>query len=114
MRKDIANQIKMLMKEAGQQVEIVSGGVSNFVYAFLQPLRYKNKMYIELQPSEVGRVDDGCYLYLGPADVEFLADDIMHANGRRFVVQRVEKVYLFSKPLYSWATVRPCVDSMNV
>ena len=114
MKKDIAEQIKSLMKEAGQQVEIVSGGVTKSIYAFLQPLRYKNKMYIELQPSEVGRVDDGCYLYLGPADTDFLADDIMYAHGRRFVVQRVEKVYLFSKPLYSWATVRPCVDSASV
>ncbi len=113
MSKDLANQIKLLMKEAGQQVEIARGEKTDIVYAFLQPLRYKNKMYIELQPSEVGRVDDGCYLYLGPSDAEFLADDILYANGRRFVVQRVEKVYLFSKPLYCWATVRPCVDSTN-
>lgn len=111
MTKDTAKQIKLLMKEAGQEVEITSGGETYLAYAFLQPLRYKNKMYIELQPSEVGRVDDGCYLYLGPADTEFSADDILYANGRRFVAQRVEKVYLFSKPLYCWATLRPCVDS---
>ena len=109
MNRDLAEQIKKLMCAAGQQVTITHLNVVITTSAFMQPLRYKNKMYIELQPSEVGRVDDGCYLYLGPADQNFVADDIIECAQRRFVAQRVETVYLFEKPLYKWAIVRPCV-----
>ena len=111
---DLAAKVKSLMERAGQELTIKnSNGVSlGTIYAFLEPLRYKNKMYLELQPSVVGRIDDGCCLYLGPVDVEFGADDfIYNCEQKRFVVQRVELIYLFKKPLYRWAIVRPCVDS---
>lgn len=113
MKTDLAKKVERLMGQAGQELVIKNsnGVIVGSTYAFLEPLRYKNKMYIELQPSEVGRVDDGCCLYLGPADVEFLADDfIFNQENKRFVVQRVELIYLFNKPLYRWAIVRPCVD----
>ena len=111
MKTDLAKQVSMLMQQAGQHITVATSSGTQNICAFLQPLRYKNKMYIELQPSEVGRVDDGCFLYLGPAEVPFEADDFMYNDdGKRFVVQRVETVYLFKKPLYRWATVRPCVD----
>lgn len=111
MRKDLAKEVAKLMKQAGQLIKITTTDSAKSIYAFLEPLRYKNKMYIELQPSAVGRVDDGCYLYLGPADVYFKADDFMYnCEDKRFVVQREETIYLFNKPLYRWAIVRPCVD----
>lgn len=114
MKKDLAKDVAKLMEQAGQPLTITDQNGANpiSVHAFLEPLRYKNKMYIELQPSEVGRVDDGCCLYLGPSDVDFLADDfIYNCENKRFVVQRVELIYLFKKPLYRWAIVRPCVDA---
>ena len=45
--------------------------------------------------------------------LEFMLTDdfIYNCEQKRFVVQRVELIYLFKKPLYRWAIVRPCVDS---
>ena len=90
---------------------MVTNGETLRSCAMIQPLRYKNKLYVELQPSEVGRIDDGCFLYLGPADIVFKADDRLSFETKKFVVERFEPVYLFAKPIYNWAVLRPCVTS---
>ena len=82
-------------------------------HALIQPLLYKNKLYVELQPSEYGKFDDGCYLFLGPADSEFAADDIVIINGEKYITERYEMMYLFSQKLYGWAILRPCIERVS-
>lgn len=86
------------------------GWYSPVYKAFLQPLRYKNKMYLEGVYTPIGRDVNGIYLYVGPAghDVTRLSSQarILAADGRQFVIQRAEKVSLSDKPFYFWAVVK--------
>lgn len=113
--KDYADLIEVLLKKYGRRVTVIfKSGEEITTGAVVQPLLYKNKLYVELQPSEVGRVDDGCCRYIGPADVEFESDDSVKTSDKTYTVQRFEKFYMGDKPLYSWAILRPCVvPSMN-
>ena len=108
---DIEKRVKALLEHCGSPFTVFTNGVTLSSHAMIQPLRYKSKLYVELQPSEVGRIDDGCFLYLGPADVIFKADDRITFQKKRYVVERFEPVYLFAKPIYNWAVLRPCVTS---
>lgn len=108
---DIDKRVKAMLEHCGSPFRVTTGGETLSAYAMIQPLRYKSKLYVELQPSEVGRIDDGCFLYLGPADINFRADDRLEFGNKRFVVQRFEHVYLFGAPIYNWAVIRPCVTS---
>ena len=78
--------------------------------AIIFPLRYKNKLYVELYPSEVGKIDDGCCMYLGPANVFFNADDIVTYQGKNYVTQRFEEIFIMKEIAYCWAVLRPCVS----
>lgn len=108
---DIDKKVKSLLELCGSPFTVTTGGKALESHAMIQPLRYKSKLYVEMQPSEVGRIDDGCFLYLGPADLTFGADDRLKFQSKEFVVQRFEPVYLFGTPIYNWAVLRPCVTS---
>ena len=113
--RDIDNKIRRMFKTVGREITVNRvDGTSCSGYALIQPLLYKNKIYIELQPSEVGRLDDGCHLYLGPSNIEFSADDRLTVGDSGYVVQRYEKVYLFGKAIYSWAIIRPTVERSDL
>ncbi len=114
---DMSARITAILNKLGMKMEYwkrSDKSASATIYGVLQPLLYKNKLYVEMQPSAIGPVDDGCYLYLGPAKPRLQAEDFIYAKGKKFVVQRYERVYLSSKPLYSWAIVRPSITTQTL
>ena len=108
---DIKRKVSALLTHCGTPFEVTTGGKTLRGHAMIQPLRYKNKLYVELQPSEVGRIDDGCFIYLGPAEIIFGADDKLNFAEKKFIVERFENVYLFGEPIYNWAILRPRVTN---
>lgn len=74
--------------------------------AFIQPLRYKNKMYIGNSYIPLGGVDGGRYLYLGNPDLRFdraANDVIISLNGDDYYVKRAEPYVVDNEVLYIWA-----------
>jgi len=108
---NIEAKVTAMLEHCGTPFSVATGGKVLSSFAMIQPLRYKNKLYVELQPSEVGRIDDGCFLYLGPSHIIFEADDKLEFADKKFVVERFENVYLFGKTIYNWAILRPRVVS---
>lgn len=78
-------------------------------YAFLQPLRYKNKLYLSGVPTELGY--DGMNKYILLCDPSIDLDSIDGINYRlcfgnkAYGVDHHEIVYQKDKPLYIWAIV---------
>lgn len=109
--RDIAVDITRIFEKVGMPTEIRHTDGSVFhTYSLLQPLLYKNKLYVELQPSEFGKFDDGCYLYLGPSESNLKPDDVVIIDGEKYITQRYEAMYLFSRSIYGWAILRPCIE----
>ena len=77
--------------------------------AFLQPLRYKNKIYLSGVPTELGYDGLNKYLLLAPPeiDIKYLEDDgfTLYFGSERFSTDHCEPVYLGKKKLYYWAIV---------
>lgn len=109
---DFSKKLETYFKKVGLPMDIkrrIPSGDDETFYGILQPLFYKNKLYVELQPSAVGSLDDGCCLFFGAASINLAADNIIICLDKEYVVQRCEKFYLYGKPLYTWAVFRPCV-----
>ena len=101
-------KIKKMLELCGGEILVKrKNGTSARGAAVVEPLRYKNKLYVEMQPTELGKTDDGCYKYLGPYNLEFSEGDTVSYRGKDFVVQRFEMVCLGEKPMYTWAVLRP-------
>ena len=77
--------------------------------AFLQPLRYKNKLYLSGVPTELGYDGLNKYLLICPPDIDL--DKIDGINYRlcfgdnAYGVDHHETVYSFNEPLYIWAII---------
>ncbi len=77
--------------------------------AFLQPLRYKNKIYLSGVPTELGYDGLNKYLLIAPpeVDIEYIenSDWTLYFGGDSFATDHCESVYLGKKKLYHWAVV---------
>lgn len=89
---------------------IASDGTNEISFsAFLQPLRYKNKIYLSGVPTELGYDGLNKYLLIAPPepDISVLTDTnyTLSFGGGTFSTDHCEPVYLGKKKLYYWAIV---------
>lgn len=77
--------------------------------AFLQPLRYKNKMYLQGVYTDVGLSAQGYYLYIGPSEPDLHSaakNGFLTADGQKYQIDRAEYVYRGNEVWYIWAVLR--------
>ena len=78
-------------------------------HAFLQPLRYKNKLYLSGVPTELGYDGLNKYLLICPPDINMDSiDGINHRlcfQDKAFGVDHCETVYSRGEPMYLWAII---------
>lgn len=103
-----------LFERHGRLVSLKDGPGRPVAYhAIIQPLRYKNKMYLQGAYSDVGYVDPGFYLYLGPGEIaldEGSRDAVLTVGKRSFVIDRAERVFYRDRSLYCWAILRSVIE----
>ncbi len=104
---NIPKRIEKFLNRNARPFILVQDGVGTDIKAVLQPMRYKNKMYLDSQYTKLGIVDESSFLMLAPAGLDinehydFLVDD---ANQYSFV--KVEQIYCLDTPAYTWAILR--------
>lgn len=112
----IENRIDRLFQKYGQEVRVNLRHVRYNIKAFVQHMRYKNKMYIDLPLGAVGERDNGCYLYVGPPECDF-SDEWggveLFVGGYRYLVKRAQMIYLGEKPIYVWAVLYRTIKEGN-
>ena len=83
--------------------------LSKEFYGFLQPLRYKNKLYLSGVPTELGYDSMKKYLLICDPSIDLESiDGINHrlAFGEStYGVDHYEIVYRMGEPLYIWAII---------
>lgn len=113
MRKN--ERVKRLINRYGQTVyaELESGQTSMRYKAFVQPVRYKNKMYLNAVESPIGTVSENYYLYVGPYDCQLNSAEEpvkIHTDIMTCTVERTECVFLDDEILYIWAILRRVIE----
>ena len=77
---------------------------------FLQPLRYKNKLYMTGDFTPIGRNTHDIYLYLGPKAHDITKLDntyrVVDVHTNKYVVDRAEEIKFNDETVYIWAIIR--------
>lgn len=110
-----SQQIQMQLRRCGGDVYLVGddGRKTGPFRALIQPLRYKNKMYLEGTQTPVGLNNRGYYMYIGPADRAISASDSLYleSGGVRYQIDRAEAVCFRGETVYRWAVLRNVTEA---
>ena len=108
--------INKLLNSFGNTVYLSAfdGWKSPLFKAFLQPLRYKNKLYQQGSFTPLGINKNNVYLYIGPADHDLTKLDNtfrIHDNeNQKYIIDRAEKIKLNDTVIYIWAIIRKTTE----
>ena len=109
------NVTKMLNK-FGDTVYLSSadGWQSPHFKAFIQPLRYKTKLYLQGEYTPIGINKNDVYLYIGPASHDLTKLDstyrIHDRDNNKYMIDRAEKIRFDDHTLYIWAIIRKTTE----
>lgn len=82
--------------------------------AFIQPLRYKTKLYLEGEHTPIGVNKNDVYLYIGPADHDLTKLNksyrIHDKDNNEYMIDRAEKIIVKDKTVYIWAVIRKTTE----
>lgn len=104
-------RINRLLQRYGDLVEIRGEEQALQVNAWIQPLRYKNKMYLGGTYLPDGYLDGGHFLYLGPAEArldQMSSNIILSHQGIFYSIQQAEPIWFAKELLYIWAILQRC------
>lgn len=108
--------IDKILKNFGSTIYIKnqSGWQSNVFNAFIQPLRYKNKLYLTGDFTPIGKNPQDVYLYIGPKDHNLIGLNssyrICDANNNAYIIDRAENVMFKNEIIYVWAIIRKVTE----
>lgn len=99
----------LIRKYGAEAVYTYDGGEARTVRAFLQPVSYKNRQYLNDVHTPVGRVDTARYMYYGPADVPLEDDGLgeIVSGGICYRVCRSEMIRFGDRECYVRAVLEP-------
>lgn len=83
--------------------------------AIIQPLMYKNKMYLGGEYIPAGYIDGGHYLMIAPCE-NFIRDyrsTVITQGDEKYTIKRSELVSVQNKGIYIWAVLTPCCESLE-
>lgn len=83
--------------------------------AFLQPLRYKNKLYQQGSHTPLGVNKNNVYLYIGPSTHDLTKLDntyrIIDIENKKYIIDRAEKITVQNSVVYIWAVIRQTTEA---
>lgn len=110
----IFGSIKGTIKRYGNSVTIIESDKRTKVKAFVEPLRYKNRVYVGGKYRLLGTDRDEKYLYIGCAENPLKEKySVIEMQGSKYIVKRCETYYVKDYPIYVWAILTPCGDDLE-
>lgn len=104
------DSIKAILQKQGVTFQIKeNNAVISTFKAILQPLRYKNKIYLEGVPTELGYDNLKKYLLISPPETDLsLLDNIntsLYLGDEHYSIDHTEKVRFFGNTFYTWSII---------
>lgn len=109
--RQVKRDFSKILERYGRDMTLLSvtDGSEEVFRAFLQPLRYKNKMYLNRIATELSYTNTRKFLLICAADVAVETADgyvsVIEAGGDRFCIDHSEKVFAKGEAVYSWSIV---------
>lgn len=104
----IISAVGETIKRYGCRVCIKSKGNEAETSAFIEPLRYKNKVYVGGKYHFLGCDRIEKYLYIGPPEALLEENSsVIEMQNKKYIVKRCEIYYVHDRPVYVWAILLP-------
>ena len=92
----------------GEDVTVINNDDTVLARAFIQPLRYRNKIYVGGEYRNLGMEYSEKYLYVGIPDIPLVENKtIIERKDEKYLVKRVERYYVKEQVAYTWAILIP-------
>ena len=92
----------------GEDIAVINDDDTVLARAFVEPLRYRNKIYIAGEYRTLGMKYSEKYLYIGIPDITLVENKtIVKRKNNEYLVKRVEKYYVKEQVAYTWAILIP-------
>lgn len=107
---EISDKIGKMLERLGEDVTVVVNSNRTKCKAVIEPMRYKNKLYMDIGSTVMGLNDTECFLYIGPADPDFTGKELSTAifsADRAYNVSRADRISMGGTCLYIWAVLTP-------
>lgn len=100
----IISSVVEMIDRYGCSVTISGSGESISTRAFVEPLRYKNKIYVGGRQHPLGTYHNEKYLYIGKPGYPLVQDEsVIESGGAKYIVKRCETYIVSDVPVYEWA-----------
>ncbi len=111
----LASRVSKLIGKYGTRVTLSEGDIKTETRAVIQPLMYKNKMYIGSDIVPLGFLDKGHYLMVAPSDipVKNYRKLVIFDGDKGYTVKRSEAVKVGDEVIYIWAVLTVYADEME-
>ncbi len=105
----MAQIAQSMLERFGDKIEIHEGDKVTHIFGVVQPLLYKNKMYLSGTIKDAGYFDGGHFLMIAPATAKIrdYRNTIIRHFGRTFKIKKVEIISSFGEDLYVWIVLIP-------
>ncbi len=107
----LINLSHKMFDKLGLEISIINtGSQDEYTFkGFLQPLLYKNKLYLDGIRTELGYDGQHTYLLISPPNFDLSvvnnSTSYLMFNSSKYTINHTEKVYLGQKWLYNWSVV---------
>ncbi len=100
------------LERFGETITVTTEQGQKTIRGILQPLLYKNKMYISGKHLPSGYFDMGHYLLICTPEVSLpvVGNAFFECGGKRYILKRSEVVKEKGNSLYLWAVLCPYTE----
>lgn len=110
----IFSSVKDTINRYGSSVCIDNNGEKTNTKAFVEPLRYKNRIYVGGEYHRLGFRRTEKYLYIGTPDDKLIANtSVIELKDCKYIVKRCENYYVNDSCIYVWAILVPYGESLE-
>lgn len=110
----IIDSVAAMINRHGSSVIIHNGETAVNTRAFVEPLRYRNKIYIGGRHHELGIYNNEKYLFIGkPSDNIAEDESIIECGGEKYIVKRMELYRVGDRAVYIWAIMTRYREEME-
>lgn len=101
--------VSRMLRRFGEKVTVKENARLTEVYAVIQPMLYKNKMYIDGKALPAGYFDGGHYLMIASADIGITdyRNTTVTSKNVSYRIKRAEVIYSGDTELFVWLVLTP-------
>ena len=92
----------------GEDIAVINDDDMVSTRAFIEPLRYRNVIYVGGEYRNLDMKYSEKYLYVGIPDITLVENKtIVKRKDEKYLVKRVEKYYVKEQVAYTWGILIP-------